>query len=169
MKIPENVNDDILDYLIAMVFLRSSDIPNALYRVIALMNERRIEGAARFQRYYVRMWLPIAHIISVYGRRTRTTNIAENFHKYARQYLGVHQNLWKMLCKYMLCNHRITLSFLFNCLLFYYCYDFLDKLSRMMTSYDTEYERTSLGRVLFEKDLHDANKALDLMEPRYTE
>lgn len=52
-----------------------------------------------FVGYIRRFWLRLANVVSVYGSGIRTNNICEVFHSHAKDTIGAHQQLWKMLGK----------------------------------------------------------------------
>lgn len=96
MRIPSQF-DDMLEYVFALPFLAEGDISDGLNLVTQKMITRRVPNMDKFARYYRRMWIPLVHIISVFGRRVRTTNICENFHRYAPDYLGHGSPIWQFL------------------------------------------------------------------------
>lgn len=52
-----------------------------------------------FVGYIRRFWLRLANVVSVYGTAIRTNNICEVFHSHAKDTIGAHQQLWKLLGK----------------------------------------------------------------------
>ncbi|KAL7297546.1 hypothetical protein TKK_0009906 [Trichogramma kaykai] len=94
--IPENFQE-ILEYAMALAYLPAYDMETGFNVVMGLMNYHNVPNAVRFSNYFRRQWLPLANVVSVYGRRIRTNNICENFHLHAKTYIGVRQGLWLML------------------------------------------------------------------------
>lgn len=93
----------------ALPFLPPNDMGDGLNYVVSEMNRLNIEGSPRLSRYFSRMWLPIAAIISVYERRTRTNNVSESFHKQAKEKIGIRQGIWTMLGKSMYNDNNVLL------------------------------------------------------------
>ncbi|OXU17555.1 hypothetical protein TSAR_010277 [Trichomalopsis sarcophagae] len=98
LRIPAEF-DQILEYLYALVFLPAEDIEAGLEIIIRKMIYERIPNMDKFSRYFRRMWIPLRSVITVFGRRIRTNNVCENFHRYAVDFLGERAQIWLFLCK----------------------------------------------------------------------
>ena len=96
LQIPDEF-DNILEYALALPYLPANKITEGIGIVSNLMNLNRVPHTDRFSRYFHRMWLPITDVISVFDQPTRTNNVCENFHLYAKDFLGIRQGLWVML------------------------------------------------------------------------
>ncbi|CAB0033152.1 unnamed protein product, partial [Trichogramma brassicae] len=95
-RIPDEFHN-ILEYAMSLPYLPAENMEAGFNVVMGLMSYHNVPNADRFNTYFRRQWLPLANVVSVYGRRIRTNNICENFHLHAKTFIGVRQGLWLML------------------------------------------------------------------------
>ncbi|KAL7286184.1 hypothetical protein TKK_0008669 [Trichogramma kaykai] len=142
-RIPDEFHN-ILEYAMSLAYLPAENMEAGFNVVMGLMNYHNVPNADRFNTYFRRQWLPLANVVSVYGRRIRTNNICENFHLHARTFIGIRQGLWLMLEK-------------------------LGKLAELFTIRYKTAVQTGLLYWSWPADLLRANRDLDAMEPTLQE
>ena len=97
-RIEQNAqNDRVLEIAMALPFLPAIRMEDGLTILGREILAVAAPGMRDFYTYWRRTWLPLKEVISVFRKKIRTNNIAENCNRHLLLKLGERERLWRML------------------------------------------------------------------------